>query len=162
MTYSPFLGEIENIAAPAITRAGTEPSLLGSGRDVPIDRFQPVNPPVPGSVPSQILPGTVFFSPAPFGLNAGAEMDLASVVVATRPADRYFAPIGQTKTMLRPFILGPAPSSPSGRAWPPDFSASYEPALNDGRYGLMSNKGGSAVCGTLVNTSTMETEIVLV
>lgn len=104
-------------------------------------------------------PGYIYFSPA-MNPVAGAEMDVAQVTFTTQISDEYVSP--QPRDAMRPFILGPAPSVPSGRVWPPDFSASYEPRLNNSQYGLMSNKAGSAIRGELFNTSTFELVVVLV
>jgi hypothetical protein len=106
------------------------------------------------------IPGFVFFSPAMVNPVAGSEVDVSSVTIVAKIVDTYRSP--SPPDAIRPFLLGPAPAAPSGRAWPPDFSASYEPALNNTQYGFMSNKPGAAVRGEILNTSTLELEIVLV
>ncbi len=112
------------------------------------------------TLPPESTPGFVFFSPAMVNPVAGSEIDVSYVAVVARVADTYGSP--PRPDALRPFLLGPAPAAPSGRAWPPDFSASYEPALNNTQYGFMSNKPGAAVRGELFNTSTLELTVVLV
>jgi hypothetical protein len=109
--------------------------------------------------PPEKTPGYIYFSPAMFPV-AGSEIDVARIVFTAQVADTYLSQ--QPADALRPFLLGPAPLAPSGRAWPPDFSASYEPMLNNTQYGFMSNKPGVAVRGELFNTSTLELTVVLV
>ena len=105
------------------------------------------------------IPGAVFFSPA-IESNPGAQVDVSLVKLLSRITDTYSPP--PSENAIRPFMLGPAPTVASGRAWPPDFSASYEPVLNSSQYGLMSNKPGSAIRGELVDTTTFEVTVVLV
>lgn len=104
-------------------------------------------------------PGCIFFSPA-IVPGSGATLDVSSVEFVTVVAESYRSP--QPKDSFRPFVLGPAPLVPSGRAWPPDFSASYEPVLNSAEYGLMSNESGHSILGVLTDTGTMVSQIVLV
>lgn len=132
------------------------------GHIVPLRCFSAVParvfPPRPESTP-----GFIFFSPA-VNPNPGVQIDVSSATLVARVADTYRPP--EQKNAVRPFILGPAPAAPSGRAWPPDFSASYKPVLNDAGYGLMNNrpdsKPGFAIRGELINTTTMEVTVVLV
>jgi hypothetical protein len=136
---------------------------IKSGHVVPLREFSPT-PTDDFSIPlrSRLAPGSLFFSPA-MQSNNGAQIDVSSVSWVSRVADTYRAPLSQRSVF--PFLLGPAPAMPSGRAWPPDFSASYEPVLNDGRFGLVNNEASgadAAIRGVLYNTTTFETTIILV
>jgi hypothetical protein len=111
------------------------------------------------AVSADTTPGFVFFSPA-VRPNNGVQIDVSSVSIVSYTANRYRSP--SVKNGLRPFVLGPEPASPSGRAWPPDFSTSYKPVLNSSWFGLTNNKTGYAIRGILTDTGTMETQIVLV
>jgi hypothetical protein len=148
------------------------------GKAVSTDSFARMPDPQDGSPKPPPSPftttGYVFFSPA-LHPNNGAQIDVAAVSAAARASDSYSSS-GDRQPMLRPFILGPAPAAPSGRAWPPDFSASYKPALNNAQYGLISNKDPSSryrggevkygmpgvVYGELEDTTTHEVTVVLV
>jgi len=162
MTYTSELGTIEAILGHIILGEGSMPlsTFEGIGHIVPLRRFArvptPVLPPDPKSTP-----GFIFFSPA-LQSNTGAQIDVSSVLLTARVADTYQPPSVQSGSCRRPFVLGPPPPVPSGRAWPPDFSASYKPTLNDNRFGLMANKSGFAIRGELYDTITFETTVVLV
>jgi len=121
-----------------------------------------------GQVDSGVLESSersIFFSPALVTPVSGTEIDVSSVQVRTVALDEYVKPEPATShaETRRPFILGPTPGAPSPRPWPPNFSPpSYVSVMNDSLYGLVNNKPGSAVKGVLYNTSTLQTDILLV
>jgi hypothetical protein len=162
MTYSSELGSKESVLGLIILGGGYIPysSFEGFGHAVPVYRFSPVPAQVYPPNPT-CTPGFLFFSPA-LSSNSGAQIDIAQVSLTQKVADSYRVPVSQIKNKTRPFVLGPHPLVPSGRVWPPDFSPSFKPVLNNPEYGLTNNKPGSAIRGELVNTTTMEVSIVLI
>lgn len=131
---------------------------LGS---VPLTRFT-------GHVDSGMLEDSgrsVFFSPALTTPASGTEIDVSNVQVRTFACDTYSPPQPATDNAetKRPFLFGPPPAAPSGRPYPPDVSVpSYVPVLNDSTYALMSVKPGTAIRGELLNTTTMQLDVLLV
>jgi hypothetical protein len=175
MSFTSVLGIADSTIGHIVLGGGISmpTKSVGFGHDVPIAKFRllssspyPLLRVVPSApLPPSRTPGFIFFSPA-MHPNIGAQVDVSEMSIVSRASDTYRHP--SEKSCVRPFILGPAPSIPSGRAWPPDFSASYEPVLNSSQYGLMSNNpsssalGDFSVRGELVDTMTMEVTIVLV
>ncbi len=175
MAYTATLGTISSMLGHVVPGYGIGAHQLGN--PIPISAFAPMPlPPAPGPIqpPPVGAPGSVFISPA-LTPNVGAQIDVASVVAVSRSAEHYEWP-AQNRQALRPFITGPAPAAPSGRVWPPDFSASYKPTLNNAQYGLMSNndpssahRGGAehygmpgAVYGELEDSTTHEITVLIV
>jgi hypothetical protein len=107
--------------------------------------------------------GATYVSPA-LGPISGNEIDVSNLEVTVTPSDAYVRPEPATSNheTARPFLVGPPPAAPTGRYWPPDMSASYAPVLNDPAYALVNSKPGSAVRGVMVNTATLQTDIILV
>jgi hypothetical protein len=121
-----------------------------------------------GHVNSGVLENSnrsVFFSPALVTPVSGTEVDVSSVQARVIATDGYVKPqpaTAQAETR-RPFLLGPPPGVPSPRLYPPDFTIpSYVPVMNDPSYGFANVKPGSAVRGVLYNTTTLQTDILLV
>lgn len=137
---------------------------MPSSRVISITEFSPVPPPVVPPVP-EYTPGYIFFTPA-LESNDGVQIDVSLVSITAKAEDTYQNGIYEVPSRL-PFVLGPAPSVPSGRAWPPDFSPSYEPQLNNVLFGLSNSSrsysgGGStgSIHGVLYNTVTHVTTLI--
>jgi hypothetical protein len=74
--------------------------------------------------------GQVFFSPALLVANTGSQLDVDSVEMTVHAADTYNADPTSSDNN-RPFLWGPPPAVPTGRAFPPDMDpVNYLPVWN--------------------------------
>lgn len=100
--------------------------------------------------------GLAFFSPA-LSPHPGNQIDVKGFEVSAHSPDRVV--VKQT-TNFRPWKWGPAPAVPPPPvAFPPAYSAGYEPHLNEGFCFLKTTR--RTVLGEMVNTMTSERTVIL-
>jgi len=102
--------------------------------------------------------GLVFMSPALQTANSGNEVDIDSLESRVITSDPY--ELAQTPNP-RPFLVGPPLPVPpiSPPPFPPQFSDSYIPVLNDPNYALMNTK--PTVRGVMFDSVSLETSVIL-
>lgn len=122
------------------------PKNIPLGR-VPLDRFT-------GEDESGLLDGhhgthgKVYFSPSLKQESAGTDVDFDKVEVVTDASDRYHVKIGRNPRM---FLLGPWKAVPESRAFPPHFTPTHFPKLNNPDHRL-ARLTKAEVVGTLTQT----------
>lgn len=122
--------------------------------DISLERFS-------GEITGGLLgrpSGLTFISPALIVPQAGSELDIDFVENRALAAEPYDPP--QTPNS-RPFLVGPPPLIPPVPIppWPPQFSVSYFPVLNDPNFALINTK--PLVVGTMFDTISLVTSIIL-
>lgn len=123
--------------------------------EIPFDRFT-------GQVDSGILTknSKLFMSASLLEANSGNQFDMDFLESRSMASDAYVTPL-PIDGVNRPFMMGPPPASPPSPVpvWPPQYSSSYMPVLNDPSFALMNTK--AQIRGTLINTTTMVETVIL-
>lgn len=103
--------------------------------------------------------GAVFFSPSLTVPNPSNVVDIGYSEVATPAYDSYVSLKNSDPPQQRPFLMGPPPSVPSGRVYPPDITSPGFIPVPNSNYTLMGTKQNS-VKGSMFDSITLKTTII--